>query len=324
MDTPIRTDEPLPTSANDTDSYRSGSCASWFGCESESALKAMILDSSTDAILAHTPSGHLVYFNEAAAALHGCTPDEFSGLDPYGWVSPDELAAVPARVDLIRERGKIPIYPSRASMRSGRVISTEVSARLLATPAGEVIVSVLRDVTERAAVEEQIRHLAFHDRLTGLANRAKLEDNLRAALCAADRYEDLVGVIYLDLDDFKPVNDRLGHAVGDQVLCEVAARMTGCIRECDTVARLGGDEFLVLITRLGCREDLAYVARKLTEEIQRPIFVGGREVVVTSSDGLALYTPGELPEDLTTRADHAMYRAKQAGVPGWEAFLQGR
>jgi diguanylate cyclase (GGDEF)-like protein len=188
-----------------------------------------------------------------------------------------------------------------------------------------MIVSIVRDVTERVLANERIRFLAFHDRLTGLANRMKLEDDLRLALAAADRHDDLVGVIFLDLDDFKPINDELGHAVGDFVLKEVADRLRSCVREGDTVARLGGDEFLVVVARLGTREDLAAVARKLEETVELPIPVEGHgDARVTASAGLAVYDHGEAAEDLMNRADHAMYRAKQAGVSGWEAFLAER
>jgi len=280
----------------------------------------LIVDGSADAIIAHTLDGRLVYFNDAAAAQYGYTREEFEALGPYGWIPDDDLVNVPARIDLIRERGSR-LFPSHGAPRNGQIVHTEVNARHVKTPDGEIIISIMRDVTERVLVEQEIRHLAFHDRLTGLANRAKLEDDLRLALHSADRYNDLVGVVFLDLDDFKPVNDRLGHAVGDRVLCEVSDRMSAAVRECDTVARLGGDEFLVLITRLAQREDLAAVTRKLSQEIERPVIIGEHEIRVSASAGLAVYRPGELAADLTTRADHAMYRAKQAGVPGWEAFL---
>jgi diguanylate cyclase (GGDEF)-like protein/PAS domain S-box-containing protein len=283
-------------------------------------LKAQILDCSTDAVIAHTIDGRLVYFNDAAAEQYGYTRDEFEALGPYGWVPDAELANHPARVDLIREHGSRR-FPSHGAPRNGAPVHTEVCARHLVTPDGELIVSIIRDVTERVVTEQGMRHLAFHDRLTGLANRAKLEDDLRVALRSADRHSDLVGVVYLDLDDFKPVNDRLGHAVGDRVLCEVSARMQAAVREYDTVARLGGDEFLALISRMKAREDLAAIARKLAREVERPVMVGEHEIRVTASLGLALYRPGELEEDLTTRADHAMYRAKKAGMPGWEAYL---
>ena len=261
-----------------------------------------------------------MYFNDAAAVQYGCTREEFEALGPYGWVPDDDLVNIPARIDLIRERGSR-LFASRGPDRDGMPVHTEVNARLVATPEGEIVVSIVRDVTERVLLENGIHHLAFHDRLTGAANRAKLEDDLQIAVRSADRYDDLVGVVYLDLDDFKPVNDQLGHAVGDRVLCEVTRRMAACVRECDTVARLGGDEFLVLISRLSTREDLALVARKVEQEIERPVVVGENEIRVKASVGLAVYRPGELQEDLITRADHAMYHAKQAGVPGWEAFL---
>jgi diguanylate cyclase (GGDEF)-like protein len=131
-------------------------------------------------------------------------------------------------------------------------------------------------------------------------------------------------VIFLDLDDFKPINDELGHAAGDFVLRRVAQRLSSCVRECDTVARLGGDEFLVVVARMGTREDLAAVARKLEDAVSAPMPMDGHpDVFISASAGLAIYDHGEAAEDLMNRADHAMYRAKQAGVSGWEAFTAG-
>jgi diguanylate cyclase (GGDEF)-like protein/PAS domain S-box-containing protein len=288
-------------------------------------LATLVLDNSLDGVLAHTVDGRLVYFNEVAAAQLGYTHDEFAALGPYGWVDDDLVGLVSSRLAVIQERGSL-LFTSRGAPKDGSVVHTEVHARLVRSDSGrkDLIVSVVRDVTERVLAHERIRHLAFHDRLTGLANRTKLEDDLRAALAAADRHADVVGVIFLDLDDFKPVNDDLGHAAGDFVLRQVAQRLRSCVREGDTVARLGGDEFLVVVARVISREDIAAVARKLEEAVAVPIPVEGHdEVRVTASAGLATYEPGEAAEDLMNRADHAMYRAKQAGVSGWEAFLAG-
>ena len=285
-------------------------------------IAELILHNSVDGVLAHTLDGTLLYFNDTVAQHLGYTREEFAALGPYGWVEEDSLSLVPSRLALIRDRGSL-LFSSEGAPRDGAAMFTEVNSRLVEYRGDELVVSVIRDVTERTLAQEQIRHLAFHDRLTGLANRMKLEDDLRAALASADRHDDLVGVVYLDLDDFKPINDELGHAVGDDVLREVADRMQSCVRECDTVARLGGDEFLVLVSRLGHRDDFAVVARKLKDCIQGPITVEGHPAVrVTASAGLATYVPGESAEDLMNRADHAMYRAKQAGVSGWEAFLE--
>lgn len=290
--------------------------------DDQGTLASLIVESSLDGVLAHTPEGRLLYFNDTAACQLGYTREEFAALGPYGWVHDDSITLVPSRAAAIRERGSL-LFQSRGASKDRSEIHTEVHARVVEFRGEEVIVSVVRDVTERVLAHEQIRHLAFHDRLTGLANRVKLEDDLHAALASADRHSDLVGVIYLDLDDFKPVNDVLGHAGGDDVLRAVAARVRMCVRECDTVARLGGDEFLVLVSRMVQRDDLAVVARKIEECIGLPIMVeGGRTARVTASAGLATYVPGEAAEDLINRADHAMYQAKQAGVPGWEAFLR--
>jgi len=289
--------------------------------DDEREIAELILHSSVDGVLAHTIDGHLLFFNDTAAEHLGYTREEFADLGPYGWVEDEYVTLVPSRLALIRERGSL-LFPSVGAPKDGSDMYTEVNARVVDFRGEELVVSVIRDVTERVLAHEEIRHLAFHDRLTGLANRMKLEDDLRVALAAADRHDDLVGVIYLDLDDFKPINDELGHAVGDDVLRVVAARMLSCVRECDTVARLGGDEFLVLVARLGHRDDLALVGRKLDECIRELMPVEGHaDVRVTASAGLAIYVPGELAEDLINRADHAMYRAKQAGISGWEAFL---
>lgn len=292
------------------------------GLQQRSADFALtVLDNSLDGVLAHTLEGRLVYFNETAAAQLGYTHDEFALLGPYGWIDHDDVGLLASRLDLLAERGSL-LFTSREAPKDGSVMHTEVHARMVHTGDEDLIISIVRDVSERVRAQERIRHLAFHDRLTGLANRMKLEDDLRAALAAADRHDDLVGVIFLDLDDFKPINDELGHAVGDFVLKEVADRMRCCVREIDTVARLGGDEFLALVPRVTARKDLAVVARKLEESIERPIALEGHPPVrVTASAGLAIYDHGEDAEDLMNRADHAMYRAKQAGVSGWEAFL---
>jgi diguanylate cyclase (GGDEF)-like protein/PAS domain S-box-containing protein len=291
--------------------------------EAELRLKALVLDSAVDGLIAHTVDGRPIYFNDTAARQLGYTRHEFAALGPYGWVADSGLAVVPSRLDLLAARGSL-LFTSRGAAKDGSTVHTEVHARLVEDGGDEFIVSGIRDVTARVAAQERIRHLAFHDRLTGLANRMKLEDDLRAALSSADRHDDLVGVIYLDLDDFKPVNDELGHAAGDGVLRVVAQRMRECVRECDTVARLGGDEFLVLVTRASIRDDLAVVGCKLAESIDRPIPVEGHhDVSISASLGLAMYEPGEDPEDLINRADHAMYRARQAAVAGWQLFLRG-
>jgi diguanylate cyclase (GGDEF)-like protein/PAS domain S-box-containing protein len=287
----------------------------------ELALKSQLLDSTRDGIVAHTLDGHLVYCNEAAYEQLGYTREHFDEIGPWGWAAPDARELAPERTKALRERGAL-MFPSTAIDSDGNLVHTEVHARLVETAYGELAVSVIRDVSDRYEAEMTMRHLAFHDRLTDLPNRAKLEDDLRHALSDADRYRDIFGVVYVDLDDFKPVNDAYGHAVGDRVLLEVARRMRASIREGDTVARLGGDEFVVLALRLRAAADLAAIGRKLQESLCESMRVEDRDIRVTASVGLALHEPGESAEDLLARADHAMYRAKQVDLPGWRAFLE--
>jgi diguanylate cyclase (GGDEF)-like protein/PAS domain S-box-containing protein len=286
----------------------------------ELAFKSQLLDASLDAIVACNLDGRIAYANEAACDVLGYPLDELAALPPWGWLAPDSRRGIFDRVDQIRYAGGLS-FCANGLKKDGRVTKTEVHARISETVYGELVIAVLRDITDRVEAEEAMRYLAFHDELTGVANRKAFVDKLACALANADRHADIVGVVYLDLDDFKPVNDTLGHAMGDKVLQVVARRMQACVRECDTVARIGGDEFMVLFDRLVRREDLAVAAKKLGGALSRPIRVDGHTVRVTASAGLALYEPGEEADELVTRADHAMYRAKQNDLPGWESFL---
>jgi diguanylate cyclase (GGDEF)-like protein len=230
-------------------------------------------------------------------------------------------ATIPDHLGTLRSKGRV-TFQSSARDANTRIRHTEISAQIVTLPGyGELLIALLRDVTDRVLADERMRALAFHDPLTGLANRVLLEQRLHAAIAESRRRGDIVGVVYLDLDDFKPVNDKLGHAVGDRVLRLVADRLVTDIRECDTVARLGGDEFLAVFGRLTSRDALAGLAERLSTHVAAPLHVGRHVVQVNASVGLAIYEPGEATDELVTRADHAMYRAKQAGVPGWDEFL---
>lgn len=176
------------------------------------------------------------------------------------------------------------------------------------------------DITERLRAERVLEHQAMHDPLTGCANRTLFLDHLHGAIARAQRArvrgEDpcIVGLLYLDMDEFKPLNDRFGHAAGDFVLRETAARMRARIREVDTAARLGGDEFCVVVDKLHCAEDAMKLAESLLAAIHEPLVWEGEEIRIGSSIGIALYPQhGELAEVLLGRADEAMYAAKTAG-----------
>ncbi|MCC7367284.1 MAG: EAL domain-containing protein [Chloroflexi bacterium] len=195
---------------------------------------------------------------------------------------------------------------------------------------GEVIgaIGVGTDVSDRVKVEqalrasqEQYRTLAFHDPLTGLPNRMLFGDRLEQALRRAAREQSLLAVLFLDLDNFKVVNDSLGHHIGDDLLVQVARRITGCLRACDTAARFGGDEFAVLVGEIGSQADAEGVADRLAEAMRAPFSIAGRDVVVTASIGVAISAGERADRDaLLQAADLAMYRAKVNGRARSELF----
>jgi diguanylate cyclase (GGDEF)-like protein len=183
------------------------------------------------------------------------------------------------------------------------------------------ITIILEDVTERRALEERLAHQAFHDSLTGLANRTLFADRLEHALARTERQEDEIAVMFIDLDDFKHVNDSLGHGAGDSLLVEIAKRISACLRTQDTFARFGGDEFILLLEDIDEGGAIA-VAERISREIRSPITIDGSELYVTGSIGIVLgdYSAGIRGEDLLRSADAAMYRSKRGGKNRYEIF----
>ena len=173
---------------------------------------------------------------------------------------------------------------------------------------------VARDITERVRAEDDLARMAHYDTLTGLPNRALLQGRLKRAMARADRGETLLAVMFLDLDQFKEINDSLGHAVGDAVLKETALRLGSCLRATDTVARLGGDEFTILLEDLRSVAEISRVAEKLLHAIAEPADVAGHELQFSTSIGVTIYPLHERDADTLLRnADLAMYHAKQEG-----------
>lgn len=188
----------------------------------------------------------------------------------------------------------------------------------------QFIAAQLAAAIERRWMETRLLHLARHDPLTDLPNRALVHDNLRAALARARRDSGRLALLYLDLDLFKPINDRLGHAVGDLLLQEVAHRLRGSVRESDTVGRIGGDEFLVLLDGVGVPEHATAVAEKIRAALGEPFEIAGHQLRVAPSIGVALYPEhGDEAQQLILRADAAMYDAKRAGGDRFCTALAG-
>jgi len=284
---------------------------------SPTALRSELLDLCPDGVYSYTPDGALVYANSAARALWGgVSLEELREQGPWAWVSIDDRDRLAHRLNVLFDKG-VNFYESCRPAGPRSKAHCEISERVVQTTRGKLVLASVRDISNRRIAEEEVRYLAYHDSLTGLANRMLFNQEIAHAISAAERHEDIVGIVYLDLDDFKPVNDTHGHAVGDAVLCRVAERLISCIRLTDTAARLGGDEFVVLLPRLRSTADLPDVAEKIGRAIAQPIYVGSAQVTVTCSMGMALHHHGETIDAMLKRADEEMYRSRQTGVPGW-------
>ena len=222
-------------------------------------------------------------------------------------------------LELLQETADAPPVPVVAEFgvldSEGRRTSAEMTiTNLLGDPNVNGLVLNTRDVSERRRLESELHHQAFHDSLTGLANRALFKDRVEHAISRQRRWRRRVAVLFIDLDDFKAMNDRFGHAYGDQILIAVAGRLTETLRTEDTPARLGGDEFAVLLEDLAGDAGATAVAQRLTDAFAAPLIVDGREVAVTASIGVVFAETGkETADELLRNADLAMYRAKLEG-----------
>ena len=281
--------------------------------------QSAVIENSIDGMAFLDEDGSFVYLNEAHAKLYGYDgPEELLG---EGWdvlYDEEQLAhfhrhAMPTLREHGHWRGE-----AVGRRRDGSEFPQELSINALK---GGGFVCVVRDVTERKALEAQLEHQAFHDPLTGLPNRALLMDRLDHGLARARRDGSAIAVLFLDLDRFKAINDSLGHETGDRLLVEAARRLEGCVRPGDTAARFGGDEFVVLLGRVANEGEAIRVAERVLEALGPSFGLVGHELYVTASVGIALSrTPWDRPRDLLRDADAAMYRAKERGKARYALF----
>jgi diguanylate cyclase (GGDEF)-like protein/PAS domain S-box-containing protein len=293
--------------------------------ESEARFRSLVQNAS-DVTMVLGADTVVSYVTPPVQRVLGWDPAELLGVELADLVHPEEAAY--ARAFYAEMDGRHPPGESAATVewrvrhRDGSWRQFEVvNASLLDDDAVRGIVATLRDVTERRALERELEHQAFHDRLTGLANRALFRDRLEHALARRNRNQHPVAVLLLDLDDFKVVNDSLGHAAGDRLLVMVAERLRGHLRASDTTARLGGDEFAVLLDDPAAADEAMRVAERLIEVLAAPYQLDGRELFVRASIGVALAAAtGQPADELLRDADMAMYAAKAQSRGGYQVF----
>jgi diguanylate cyclase (GGDEF)-like protein/PAS domain S-box-containing protein len=261
------------------------------------------------------------YASPSSDRVLGCAPQLVQGRSLEPSVHPDDLPALRAYLEALRPGDEglphaLRLRHADGAWRRAEAIGTDLRSDEHVSG----LVLTVRDVTERHSLEEQLVHQAFHDPLTGLANRALFRDRVDHALSRAQRDPRPIAVLFLDLDNFKTINDSLGHPAGDALLQVAATRLGACLRAGDTAARLGGDEFAVLLEQLGDAEDAARLAERILAAFREPWELDGHLLDVSASVGVAIRSDGETAEDVLRNADAAMYHAKGRGRGRWELF----
>ena len=290
---------------------------------SEARFRSLVQHSS-DLIFVLDARGVVQFASSSVERILGRTPESLVGIALPALALADDESRVGACVALaVQLPGVSPPSEWRLRGPDGHPVDVEaVATNLLHDPTVGGIVLNARDVGERKALLEQLAHQAFHDPLTGLANRALFRDRVMHAISLGRRQGRSVTVLYLDLDDFKQVNDSLGHAEGDRLLALIATRLSACARSTDTVARLGGDEFAILVEdadSVACAERLV---ERIREQMAFPFTLASADVRVTASIGSASTVAGGMDEVLRY-ADAAMYSAKRSGRGLYRPFEEG-
>jgi diguanylate cyclase (GGDEF)-like protein/PAS domain S-box-containing protein len=271
-----------------------------------------VIHASLDGFWITDTTGRIIEVNNSICQMHGYSRDEFLNMSISDIEADESPEDTGAHIREMLKTGHVQ-FEARHKRKNGTIANVEVSIMYLAS-LGNRIFAFIRDISHIKQHQAELKHLANFDVLTNIPNRLLLADRMSQAIAQTSRDRNMMGICYLDLDGFKPINDSLGHDVGDEVLVEVAKRIEQTIRGGDTVARLGGDEFAVLLLDLNQGEECVATLERLLVAIVQPITVKGKHVTVSASIGVSLYPlDDEDPDTLLRHADQAMYVAKQSG-----------
>ena len=289
---------------------------------SERRFKALT-ESAMDIVTVLDADGVIRYQSTSVKHLLGYDPVDMLGKNQFDLVHRDDVANMREAFKQLIEAGQMeaPIeFRARNSEGAWRTLES-IGKNCLNNPeVGGIIVNT-RDVTDRKVIQEHIQHLAFHDALTGLPNRSLMQDRVSQAITRAERTGSRFAVMFIDIDNFKNINDSLGHDVGDELLRQVAKRLTASVRGHDTIARQGGDEFIVLLDQLEGHQGATRVAQKVLEALRTVYRVGGADQHVSGSIGIALYPDdGRDAPTLLKNADTAMFHGKALGKNTYQFF----
>jgi diguanylate cyclase (GGDEF)-like protein/PAS domain S-box-containing protein len=272
----------------------------------------LLFERNLAGVFRSTLDGRILEVNDSLARIFGYEREDLLNQTSYSlFFNREDRQRVMARLSEQRTLSNIEL---RMRRRDGSPVWVLENMTLLDSAEGGIIEGTIIDISDRKAAQEQVEYQAYHDVLTGLPNRLLFRDRISVALAHARRARRAVAVMFLDLDQFKLVNDTLGHTVGDGLLQAAAERLVSCVRGDDTVARMGGDEFTILLSDIPDTRGAAIVAQKVLDSISQPIEVDGHELFVTTSIGIAIFPDdGMDAETLLKNADRAMYRAKEVG-----------
>ncbi|BCJ42175.1 hypothetical protein GCM10010168_64470 [Actinoplanes ianthinogenes] len=275
-------------------------------------------DERFQALFQHAPDivtvidreGTMIFTSPSSAAILGFEHGLLTGQSVFALVHPDDQPAMRERLEvLLGDPAGVLRLQCRVRASSGHYRWFDFTAsNQMANPALTGVVINARDISENRAFQERLAHEAQHDPLTGLPNRRRMQDALSSSL-----RRDPVAVLFVDLDGFKPVNDVHGHEAGDELLRQVAERLSGCIRAGDVLARVGGDEFVVLMPGVLSQDDVAATANRVRTVVEMPFRIAGQQIGIGASVGVHMAGPAEDPDSALRAADHAMYQIKRSG-----------